>query len=74
MSEHITIGMDLGDCHHLIVVFDDKGNKIECNGLANSIGTAQILSTLPGGNGGLGGRHSFAVAKQKGHILNIKYL
>ena len=36
MSEHITIGIDLGDRHHIIVVFDDKGNEIACKRIANT--------------------------------------
>jgi transposase len=36
MSEHITIGMDLGDRHHTIVVFDNQGNEIACERIANT--------------------------------------
>jgi transposase len=36
MSEHITIGMDLGDRHHIIVVFDNKGNEVASERIANS--------------------------------------
>jgi transposase len=36
MSEHITIGMDLGDRHHIIVVFDNQGNEIATKRIANT--------------------------------------
>lgn len=36
MSEHITIGMDLGDRHHIIVVFDNQGNQIATKRIANT--------------------------------------
>ena len=36
MSEHITIGMDLGDRHHIIVVFDNQGNELACERITNS--------------------------------------
>lgn len=36
MSEHITIGMDLGDRHHIIVVFDNNGNEIAINRISNT--------------------------------------
>lgn len=36
MSEHITIGMDLGDRHHIIVVFDNQGNEIAIKRIANT--------------------------------------
>jgi len=36
MNEHITIGMDLGDRHHIIVVFDNQGNEIACERIANT--------------------------------------
>ena len=36
MSEHITIGMDLGDRHHIIVVFDQNGNQIASKRIANT--------------------------------------
>ena len=36
MSEHITIGMDLGDRHHIIVVIDNKGNEVASERIANN--------------------------------------
>lgn len=36
MSEHITIGMDLGDRNHIIVVFDNKGNEIAIKRITNT--------------------------------------
>lgn len=36
MSEHITIGMDLGDRHHIIVVFDNNGNEIAIKRITNT--------------------------------------
>jgi transposase len=36
MSEHITIGMDLGDRHHIIVVFDNQGNEIAIKRITNT--------------------------------------
>ncbi len=36
MNEHITIGMDLGDRHHILVIFDDQGNEIACQRIANT--------------------------------------
>jgi transposase len=35
MSEHITIGMDLGDLNHVVVVLDDNGDEICCCALRN---------------------------------------
>ena len=36
MSEHITIGMDLGDRHHIIVVFDNNGNEMAIKRITNT--------------------------------------
>jgi len=36
MNEHITIGMDLGDRNHILVIFDDQGNEIACKRIANT--------------------------------------
>lgn len=36
MNDNITIGMDLGDRTHLIVVFDDQGNELEVSEVNNT--------------------------------------
>ena len=36
MKKHITIGMDLGDRSHVIVVLDKDGTQIECRKLTNT--------------------------------------
>ena len=36
MSEHITIGMDLGDRNHIMVVFDNNGNEIAIKCITNT--------------------------------------
>ena len=36
MKKHITIGMDLGDQNHVVVVLDVDGQEISCTKLANT--------------------------------------
>lgn len=36
MKKHITIGMDLGDRRHVVVVLDGEGKEIECGSLVNT--------------------------------------
>lgn len=36
MKRHITIGMDLGDESHIIVVQDESGEEIECRKVRNT--------------------------------------
>jgi transposase len=36
MKEHITIGMDLGNRSHIVVIIDDQGNEIECRQVVNT--------------------------------------
>ena len=49
MSEHITIGMDLGDRNHIVVVFNNKGNEIACSHLANTkLALRRYFQAYPG--------------------------
>jgi transposase len=36
MKEYITIGMDLGDKYHIVVILDNQGNEIECRRVLNT--------------------------------------
>ena len=36
MKDYITIGMDLGDKNHIVVVLDADGNQIECTSVINT--------------------------------------
>lgn len=36
MDNNITIGMDLGDQNHVVVVMDEKGNEIEIKTIHNT--------------------------------------
>jgi len=36
MKRHITIGMDLGDRNHIVVVMDADGDQIECSQVTNT--------------------------------------
>jgi len=36
MKDNITIGMDLGDKNHIVVILDADGNQIECTTLTNT--------------------------------------
>ena len=36
MNTHITIGMDLGDRHHIVVVLDTNGNEVKVSKINNT--------------------------------------
>jgi transposase len=53
MKNHITIGMDLGDRNHIVVVMDGDGREIECTKVTNTkVSVERFFSKVLRSNGG----------------------
>ena len=76
MSEHITIGMDLGDRHHIIVVFDQKGKEIASKRIANTkLALRKYFQRYSGGTVALeAGTHSPWISRELQQLGLVVYV
>jgi len=76
MSEHITIGMDLGDRNHLIVVFDDNGNEIACKRITNTkLALQRFFQAYPGASVAVeAGTHSPWISRELQKLGLVVYV